>query len=300
MTRSRLLRLAALLTTTGLATAPLALAADPVGIGVRNPRAGATASQETQIIAATGRDAYGTRQSNTGAGGGAIYGCRSSLDLGALGDPARSTPCLRVNNLRGGKAFDFAWDTGPIGGVFQAGASLLVPHPGAAPFVTNATAVALGLNADRLDGRHAADLVTEARKSAGLNAETVGGLTSTALIAAAQTGGVRCPADMTAAADGCIETAARSAATFADAAGTCGKAGRHLPPVATLAYARSLAGVDLGAGEMAADVSPGQTLSLPAPLGDIVSPTTYATVADDGTIASRAVTATAAYRCASR
>ncbi|UTI63045.1 hypothetical protein NBH00_16970 [Paraconexibacter antarcticus] len=160
---SRSARLAAAVTLAMFVAAPLALAADPVGLGVRNPRGGSTATHETEIIAATGKDAYGTRQSNTGAGGGAIYGCRSSLDLGALGDPARSTPCLRVNNLRGGKAFDFAFDSGPIGGVFQSGASLLTPNPRAAPFVTNATAVAIGLNADRLDGRHATDLIAEAR-----------------------------------------------------------------------------------------------------------------------------------------
>ncbi|UTI63044.1 hypothetical protein NBH00_16965 [Paraconexibacter antarcticus] len=105
---------------------------------------------------------------------------------------------------------------------------------------------------------------------------------------------------MVVAADGCIEKAARTAATFADAAAVCGKAGRHLPPVATLAYARTVDGVDLGTGEMAADVSPGQTLTLPAPLGSLTSTTSYATVADDGTIAARAVTATAPYRCASR
>lgn len=130
---SRSARLAAAVTLAMFVAAPLALAADPVGLGVRN------------------------------TGAGAIYGCRSSLDLGALGDPARSTPCLRVNNLRGGKAFDFAFDSGPIGGVFQSGASLLTPNPRAAPFVTNATAVAIGLNADRLDGRHATDLIAEAR-----------------------------------------------------------------------------------------------------------------------------------------
>jgi hypothetical protein len=66
---------------------------DNIREGVRNPAGGGAAAKETQIIARTGRDAYGTRQSNLGDGGGAIYGCRSSLDAssaGAIGDPARA------------------------------------------------------------------------------------------------------------------------------------------------------------------------------------------------------------------
>ena len=58
--------------------APLAVGAgegDPVTGGERNPNANQTErlEQETEIIAETGRDTYGTRQSNTGEGGGAIY-----------------------------------------------------------------------------------------------------------------------------------------------------------------------------------------------------------------------------------
>ena len=47
-------------------------------LGKRNPSSGSL-SAETQIIASNG--SYGTRQSNKrdGEGGGAIYGCRSSL-----------------------------------------------------------------------------------------------------------------------------------------------------------------------------------------------------------------------------
>ncbi|MGH2948415.1 MAG: hypothetical protein ACRDPC_19520, partial [Solirubrobacteraceae bacterium] len=52
--------------------------------GKRNPRAGGELTRETKIIAQNG--SYGTRQSNKGAGGGAIYGCRTVLP---------NEPCLR-------------------------------------------------------------------------------------------------------------------------------------------------------------------------------------------------------------
>ena len=68
-------------------------------LGKRNPSPSRAAlSSETQIIASNGT--YGTRQSNKkdGDGGGAIYGCRSS---------AGAEPCIRANNLKGGRAFEF-------------------------------------------------------------------------------------------------------------------------------------------------------------------------------------------------
>ena len=142
-----------------LLAAPLAFAGtrDPLREGIRNPVSG-DATQETQIIARTGKDTYGTRQSNLGAGGGAIYGCRSTLDASGIGDPKKSTPCVRVNNLSSGKAFDFQARTSRIIGIFQAGNSITSPRPDAAPFVTNATATAVGLNADRVDSLHANEL----------------------------------------------------------------------------------------------------------------------------------------------
>jgi hypothetical protein len=80
-----------------LAGSPFAFSATrgPIREGVRNPSASA-ATRETQIIARTGPDTYGTRQSNLGDGGSAIYGCRSALDPQAIGDPKRSTPCIRA------------------------------------------------------------------------------------------------------------------------------------------------------------------------------------------------------------
>lgn len=280
-----------------LLSAPVALAA-PIELGDRNPAGGADAPRETQIIAETARGTYGTRQSNKGGGGGAIYGCRSSLDLQGVGDPDRSTPCVRVNNLAGGKAFDFVFDSGPIGGLIQSGASIATPNPRAAPFITNATAIAAGLNADRLDNLQASQIIAEARARPGLDAEKVGGLTPAAIVAAAQTGGGACGEDLVVAGDACIERTPRAAATFDAAAASCGKAGRHLPTASSLTYARTLEGVDLGTGEMASDVSASQALPLPEPLGSATSQSVYATVADDGAIGSSPVTATSPFRCA--
>jgi hypothetical protein len=109
-------------------------------LGKRNPsRAGL--SSETQIIA--DNTTYGTRQSNLrdGDGGGAIYGCRSNPG---------NEPCIRANNLKTGRAFEFA-TRGAEGGRIETG------NAAGAPFTTNATGVATGLNADRVDGKEAAD-----------------------------------------------------------------------------------------------------------------------------------------------
>ena len=69
-------------------------------LGKRNPSSNANLAlnAETEIIADTAT--YGTRQSNKrdGDGGGAIYGCRSNLG---------NEPCIRANNLKGGRAFEF-------------------------------------------------------------------------------------------------------------------------------------------------------------------------------------------------
>src|ERR1700754_3260359 len=114
-------------------------------LGKRNPsRAGL--SSEPQIIADI--TTYGTRQSNlrSGDGGGAIYGCRSA--------PGHE-PCIRSNNLTTGRAFEFA-TRGNEGGRIE------TATPAGAPFTTNATGVATGLNADRVDGKEAADFAPAA------------------------------------------------------------------------------------------------------------------------------------------
>jgi hypothetical protein len=120
--------------------------------------------KESQIIARTPVNVYGTRQSNLGAGGGAIYGCRATLGADPA-NPAVTTPCVRVNNLSTGEAFQFLSLSGSIVGVIQAGPAFATPNPAARPFVTNATNVATGLNADRLDGRDAEQIIAEARQS---------------------------------------------------------------------------------------------------------------------------------------
>src|SRR3954470_5634372 len=113
-------------------------------LGKRNPSSNANLAlnSETEIIAEN--STYGTRQSNKkdGDGGGAIYGCRSNLG---------NEPCIRANNLKGGRAFEFA-TVGKEAGRIEVGGD----HTGA-PFTTNATGVATGLNADQVDGKSATD-----------------------------------------------------------------------------------------------------------------------------------------------
>ena len=112
-------------------------------LGKRNPSPSANRAlnSETEIIASNGT--YGTRQSNKrdGDGGGAIYGCRSNTG---------AEPCIRANNLKGGRAFEFA-TVGKEGGRIETG------DVAGAPLTTNATGVATGFNADKVDGKEAAD-----------------------------------------------------------------------------------------------------------------------------------------------
>jgi hypothetical protein len=126
-------------------------------LGKRNPSHNATRAlnAETEIIAANGT--YGTRQSNKrdGDGGGAIYGCRSNTG---------AEPCVRANNLKAGRAFEFE-TVGKEAGRIEVGDTT------GAPFTTNATGTATGLNADRVDGKEAADFMASVDiKTARVNA----------------------------------------------------------------------------------------------------------------------------------
>jgi hypothetical protein len=116
--------------------------------GKRNPSRDATKafSAETEIIA--NNPTYGTRQSNKrdGDGGGAIYGCRSNTG---------NEPCVKAVNLKTGHAFEFE-TSGKEGGKISVGDTT------GAPFTTNATGVATGLNADKVDGKDGTDLATGA------------------------------------------------------------------------------------------------------------------------------------------
>jgi hypothetical protein len=112
-------------------------------LGKRNPspHGSRALSTETEIIASNGT--YGTRQSNKkdGDGGGAIYGCRSNPG---------AEPCVRANNLKGGRAFEFE-TVGKEGGHIEVGDTT------GAPFTTNATGTATGLSADKVDGKDSTD-----------------------------------------------------------------------------------------------------------------------------------------------
>jgi hypothetical protein len=141
-----------------LLVTPFALAAGenrPVRGGARNPSSNESLSysQETQIIANT--STYGTRQSNKSTrGGGAIYGCRARAGTNA---------CLRGSNLSNGRAFSFATNSGTEVGRIDGPTN-------AAPFTTSATGVATGLNADKVDGKDAADISADANRFAVVNA----------------------------------------------------------------------------------------------------------------------------------
>ena len=112
-------------------------------LGKRNPSSGSL-TRETQIIANNG--SYGTRQSNKnqGDGGGAIYGCRSD---------ASHEPCVRANNLKTGRAFEFV-TRGKEAGKIEVGDTT------AAPFTTNAKGKVENLNSDELDGRDSTDFAS--------------------------------------------------------------------------------------------------------------------------------------------
>ena len=148
--------LAGCVVTSVLVAAPLALGAGegrPINGGARNPSNNSSQAytQETQII--SNLAGYGTRQSNkSNNGGGAIYGCRATN--------TSSATCVRASNLANGQAFSFNSNGGN-----QVG-SITSSNKNAAPFTTNATGVATGLNADQVDGQSASQIQSAASTSA--------------------------------------------------------------------------------------------------------------------------------------
>src|SRR3954447_15795425 len=163
----------------GLLISSFALASgegNPILGGKRNPGSNQSAalSSETEIIANNGT--YGTRQSNkSDNGGGAIYGCRSKLG----GTQKGNQPCVRASNLADGRAFEFSSNGGTEVGRIESG------NTKAAPFITNATGVATGLNADQVDGKGADDIAKAAHDDAVTTATAaVQGGTSFAAVAA--------------------------------------------------------------------------------------------------------------------
>lgn len=134
--------------------APLTYAATggTLTLGERN-----AASNETEIISTTNagpgkKGGFSTRQSNlSSTGGGAIYGCRSTAKVAPTDE---KNPCVRANNLSTGLAFEFRATNGKTAGDI----SVANGGDGTKPFTTNATGVATGLNADRVDGLNAEDI----------------------------------------------------------------------------------------------------------------------------------------------
>ena len=137
--------------------APLALATGegrPIDGGERNPTSNKSQAYKRETGILTENGTYGTRQSNKkdGDGGGAIYGCRSA--------PGRE-PCIRANNLKNGRAFEFDTRTGTQGGYIDVGNGN--PNANATPFGTNAAGKVTNLNADRVDDLHADEIIARAK-----------------------------------------------------------------------------------------------------------------------------------------
>jgi hypothetical protein len=123
--------------------------------GARNPARGVLLSS-TRIIARTNDEAV--KVSNSGPSGGAgLFSCASV----AGGSAANREPCIEAENRASGSAFEFRF-RGPLGGAFIIGNNLDRLFPAVKPFVTNATGVATGLNADRVDGLHAQEIIDTA------------------------------------------------------------------------------------------------------------------------------------------
>ncbi|MEV4422178.1 hypothetical protein AB0L40_19700 [Patulibacter sp. NPDC049589] len=142
----RVLTVAAAATVSVAIAAPLAVGASD-GKSVVGGHRNGTFSSETKVIASS--SGFGTRQSNLGAGGGAIYGCRAAN---------AGKGCIEASNLSSGQAFNFRF-RGTVGGTIT---TTLSDKSKAAPFTTNATGVATGLNADKVDGADASQIVDAA------------------------------------------------------------------------------------------------------------------------------------------
>ncbi len=143
----RVVTIAAAATVSAAIAAPMAIGSNE-GESVKGGQRNGTYSSETKVIA--NNSVFGTRQSNLGGGGGAIYGCRAAT--GAEG-------CIEASNLNNGQAFNFRFN-GVLGGSINTDAA---KKEDARPFTTNATGVATGLNADRVDGKDAQQIVEEAK-----------------------------------------------------------------------------------------------------------------------------------------
>jgi hypothetical protein len=157
--RTRSVVVATGLLVVGISPFAVARTGDVLREGVRN----GTTTQETEVVSRVGstngpKGGYSTRQSNlSSTGGGAVYGCRSGAG-GSAATPTPQNPCVRANNLSSGFAFEFNASNGNVVGLITAGRG----GDDKRPFTTNATGVATGLNADRVDGLDATELTRAA------------------------------------------------------------------------------------------------------------------------------------------
>ena len=165
--RTRSVLLATGLLVVGIAPFGIAATGDTLREGKRN----GTTTAETEIVSnlkstTSRKGGYSTRQSNLStSGGGAIYGCRSQAG-GSRATPSPQNPCLRSNNLSRGLAFEFNATLGDVA------VTITVGNGGDSkkPFITNATGVATGLNADRVDGQSASELLAAAAAASAADA----------------------------------------------------------------------------------------------------------------------------------
>jgi hypothetical protein len=130
---------------------PLAFASngDPMIAGGRT-----TFTKITRVLGDS--TTYATQQSNLhdGDGGAARYGCRSS---------AANEFCLLSKNTGGGGSFRFQSLNSLLGGRIEVNPPQGKTAADAKPFITNATGVATGLNADKVDGMSADEIVKAAK-----------------------------------------------------------------------------------------------------------------------------------------
>ena len=147
--RSATVLAAAVVMAIGITSVATGAVGDNVLVGKRNAAEGTTA-----IVGFTQN--FATRQSNgnNGDGGAASYGCRAAIGR---------EPCLYVLNHQGGHTFRFRTKGGESGGQFEVTPPAGKTANDVRPFTTNATGVATGLNADRLDGQDASELLAAAR-----------------------------------------------------------------------------------------------------------------------------------------
>jgi hypothetical protein len=120
--------------------------------GTRTP---VTGTVKTPTTLETDVDSWGFHVANRSNRGGAVQASCRSLFTG------RRNACLQAANSANGQAFAINF-RGALGGQFLVGSDLSKPFPNARPFITNATGVATGLNADQVDGLHAQDIIDEA------------------------------------------------------------------------------------------------------------------------------------------